>query len=99
MDLGCNLDNLQLLEPISRHKTRANNTVNLYSYLKFCGNIMFGLDPNNNVWLTEANGMDTNGCDMLNDSNFAIFSDNWGCRGSARGQNQELEILYLWQFW
>ena len=29
--------------------------------------------PNDNLWLTEATGMDTNGCDMTNDSNFAIF--------------------------
>ena len=72
---------------------RVNNTVNLYSYLEFCGNIMFTLGPNNNLWLTEATGMDKNGCDMLNDSKFAFFLDNWGCRGSAWGQNQELEIL------
>jgi hypothetical protein len=84
--------------PISGHKTRVNNTVNLYRYLKFCGNIMFTLGPNNNLWLTEATGMDTNGCDMLNDSKFAFFLDNWGCRGSAWGQNQELEILELWWF-
>ena len=93
MDLGCNLDKEQLLEPFSGHKTIVNITVNLYSYLKFCGNIMFTLSPNNNLWLIEATGMDTNGCDMLNVSKLAIVLDNRGCRGSAWGQNQELEIL------
>ena len=59
-------------EPNSRHKTRVNKTVNLYSYLRFCGNIMCTAGPNDNVQLTEATGMDTNGCDMLNDGNFAL---------------------------
>ena len=73
MDLRCDIDNLRLLEPISGHKTRVNNTVNLYSYLRFCGNIMFTAGPNDNVWLTEATGRDTNDYNMLNDSNFALF--------------------------
>ena len=29
--------------------------------------------PNDNLWLTEATGMDTNGCDMTNNSTFALF--------------------------
>ena len=28
---------------------------------------------NDNLWFTEATGMDTNGCDIPNDSNFALF--------------------------
>ena len=70
-----------------------NKTVNLDSYLRFCGNIMCTVGPNDNLWLTEATGMDTNGCDMPNDSNFALVLDNKGCCGSAWGQNEELEIL------
>ena len=49
--------------------------------------------PNNNFWLTEATGMDANGCDMPSDGNFALFVDNGGCCGSAWGQNAELEIF------
>ena len=29
--------------------------------------------PNDNLWFTEDTGMDRNGCDMPNDSNFALF--------------------------
>ena len=34
---------------------------------------MCTVGPNDNLWLTEATRMDTNGCDMPNDSNFALF--------------------------
>ena len=54
---------------------------------------MCTVGPNDNLWLTEATGMDTNGCDMPTDSNVALILDNRGCRGSAWGQNEELEIL------
>ena len=54
---------------------------------------MCTVGPNDNLWLTEATGMDTNGCDMPTDSNFALVLDNRGCCGSAWGQNEELEIL------
>ena len=37
--------------------------------------------------------MDTNGCNMLSDSNLALFFDNGGCCGSAWGQHEELESL------
>ena len=57
---------------------------------------MCTVGPNDNLWLTEATGMDTNGCDMPNDSNFALVLDNRGCCGSAWGQNEEFEILQLW---
>ena len=67
--------------------------VNLFSYMRFCGNIMRTGGPNNNSWLIEATGMDENGCDMLNDGNFTHFLDNGGCCGSTWGQNEELEIL------
>ena len=93
MDLRCDIDNLRLLEPISGHKTRVDNTVNLYSYLGIRVNIMFTTGPNDSLWLTEATGMDTNGCNMLNDSNFALFWTVGGGCGSAWGQNEELEIL------
>ena len=76
--MGCNIDNLQVLEPISGHKTRVNNTVNLYSYLRFCGNTMCTAGPNDNLWLTEVTGMDMNGCIMPNDSHFAL---SWAIGG------------------
>ena len=81
MDLRCDIDNLRLLEPISGHNTRVNKTVNLYSYLRFCGNIMCIAGPNNNLWLIEATGMDTSGSYMLNDGNLALFLDNGGVVG------------------
>ena len=93
MDLRCDLDILPLSEHISGHETRVNKTVNLYSCLRICGNIMCTAGPNDNVWLPEATGMDTNGCDMPNDSNFALSLDNSGCCGSAWEKNEELEIL------
>ena len=37
-------------------------------------------DANDNLWLTEATGMDTNCCHMLHDSNFALF---WAMGGVA----------------
>ena len=40
----------------------------------------------------KATRMDTNGCDMPNGSNFALFG-NRECGESAWGQNEELEIL------
>ena len=93
MDLRCDLDILPLSEHICGHGTRVNKTVNLYSYLRICGNIMCTAYPNDNLWLPEPSGMDKNGCDMPNDSNFAPFLDNRGCCGSAWGQNEELEML------
>ena len=39
---------------------------------------MCTVGPNDNLWLTEATGMDTNGCDMPNDSNFALFFGQQG---------------------
>ena len=56
-------------------------------------NIMCNVGPNDNWWLTEATGMDTNGYDMSNDSNFALFLDSRGLCRSAWEQNEELEIL------
>ena len=72
-DLWCELDTFQVLESISEHKNRVTKTVNLYSYLTFCGNIMCTTGPNDNLCLPKATGMDTNGCDMPNDSNFSLF--------------------------
>ena len=92
MDLRCDIDNLPLLEPMFRHKTRVNKMVNLYRYLRFCGNIMCTAGRNSNLWLTEATGMDTNGSDVLNDDDFAPFLDSGGCCWSTLGQNEELEI-------
>ena len=61
-------------------------TVNLYTYLRFCGSIMRTVGPNNHLLLTEATSLDTNGCGMPNNSNFALFLDNGGCCGSACGK-------------
>ena len=49
--------------------------------------------PKDNMWLTEATGMDVNGFDMLNDGNLTLFLGNRGCCGSTWGPNEELEIL------
>ena len=54
---------------------------------------MCNAGSNDNLWLTEATGMDTNDYDMSNDSSFALFLGGRGCRGSAWGQHEELEIL------
>ena len=83
----CDIDNLWLVEPISGHKTRVTKTQKLYSYLRFCGNIMCIAGPNDNLWLTKANGMDKSGCDMPNGSNFALFLDSGGCCGSPWERN------------
>ena len=86
--------NLHVLEPISRRRTRENKMVNLCSYVSFCCNIMCPFGPINNLWLTYATEMDTNGCDMPNnDSSSALCLGNKGCCGSAWGQNKELKIL------
>ena len=47
--------------------------VNLYSYLRGCDNTMCTAGPNDNLRLTEATGLDKNGCDMPNDSKFLYF--------------------------
>ena len=86
----CDIDNLRLLEPISGHKTRVNKMVNLYSYWKLCDNIMCTAGPNDNLWLTEATGMDSNGCDMPNDNNVALFWGNSGCCMSAWSKMKNL---------
>ena len=91
LDLWCNLDTLQILEPISEHKTKVNEAVNLYTYLRF-GNIKCTAGPNGNFCLTEVTGMDKNGCDMPNGINFVPF---WalGVLWVRVGENEELEIL------
>ena len=73
MDLWCKLDHFQVLEQIPEHKTGVTKTANLYSYLRFCGNIMCTAGPNDNLWLTKISKMDTNSCDIPNDSIFALF--------------------------
>ena len=92
VDLRCDIDNLRLFEPISGHETRVNDTVNLYSYLRFCGNIMFTACPNDNLWLTKATRMDTNGCNMLNDSNFALFWTMGGVVGPHGGNMKNWRV-------
>ena len=77
MDLGCDIDNLRLLERSVGHKTRGTKTVNLHSYLRFCGNDRCSAGKNDSLWLTEVTGMDTTGCDMPNNSNVP-FLDNGG---------------------
>ena len=93
MDLRCDIDNLHVLEPISRHKTRVNKTANLYSYLRFCGNIKCTAGSNDKWWLTEASEMDINSFEMLNDGNFALFLGMGVIVGPHVGQNEDLEIL------
>ena len=72
MDLRYNLDNLQLLEPISRHNNRENKKANLYHYLRFCGNIMHTMGLTINLLKTEVTSMNTNGYVVQNDTNFAL---------------------------
>ena len=93
MDLRCDINNLQLLELNSGHKTRVNKMVNLYSYLRFCDNIMCTMGSNNNLWLIEAARMDVRSFDMLNDGNFTLFTEMGGVVGPHGGANEELEML------
>ena len=83
-----------ILEPISEHKTRVTKTVNLYSYLTSCDNIMYTSGPNDNCWLTEVTRMDTNRCDIPNDSNFALVWSIGDTVGS-HGENEELKMFYV----
>ena len=97
VNLGRSIDNLRLLEPISRHKTRVTKTVNLYSYLRLCGNIMRTAGANENLWLTKATGIDTNGCHIPNDSNFALFWAVGDVVGSHGGKMKNWRFCnYLW---
>ena len=57
----------------TQNQSEQYGMVNLYTYLRFCGNIMWTAGPNDNLWLTEATGMDMNGCVMPNDNHFALF--------------------------
>ena len=50
-----------------------NKTVNLFSNLRFCDNIMRTAGRNNNCWLIEATRMDVYGFDMLKNSTFILF--------------------------
>ena len=63
-----------------------NKTVNLYSNLRFCDNIMHTAGPNNNFWLIEATGMDANDFDMLNNGNFTLFREMVGVVGPHGGK-------------
>ena len=47
---------------------------------------MCTVGPNDNMWLTEATGMDVNGFDMLNDGNFTLFWEMGGGVGPHGGQ-------------
>ena len=47
---------------------------------------------NENMWLTEATGMDKNGCDMPNDSNFAAFLTKGGVVGPHGGNIKNLRF-------
>ena len=53
---------------------------------------MCTVDPNDNLLLTEATGIDVNGFEMLNDGNLTLFLGNGGCCGTTWGPNEELEI-------
>ena len=64
-------------------------------FRRFCCNIMCTADPNGNLWLKEVTGIDRNGCDMPNDSNFALFW--WGAVGPHRGKIKNWRFRrYLW---
>ena len=41
--------------------------------------------PNENLWLTKATGMDTNGCDVPNGSHFDLFWAIGGVEGPHGG--------------
>ena len=49
--------------------------------------------PNDNLWLTEATGMDANDFDMLNGGNSTLFCEIGGRCVFPSGPNEELEIL------
>ena len=95
VDLRCDIDNLWLREPISGHKTRVAKTVNLCSYLRFCGNIMCTAGPNGNLWLTKATRMDTNGSDMSNGSNRALFRTVGGTVGPHGGRLKNWDFVVM----
>ena len=46
---------------------------------------MCTVGPNDNLWLTEATGMDANGFDMLNDGNFTLCRELGGVVGPHGG--------------
>ena len=48
-----------------------------------CDNAMCIGGPNNQFRFSEAKGINTNGCGVLNDWNVALMSDNGGCYGST----------------
>ena len=75
-----------------------NKTVNLYSYLRFCLIITYvHRNPNDSFWTTEvtATGMDTNGCDMPNDSKFALFWALGGVVGPHGGNMKNRRFVVV----
>ena len=83
--LRCNIDNLRLFEPLSGHKTRVNDKVDLYSYLRFCGKIMCTAAPNTHLGVSRGHQDE---CEWFWHGEwrwFCSFSDNGGCCGSNLG--------------
>ena len=89
MGLRCNIDNLRLFEPLSGHKTRVNDKVDLYSYLRFCGKIMCTAGPNTYLGLAEATRMNASGFGMVNDDDFALFWTIGGVVGPRGGKTKK----------
>ena len=54
--------------------------------MRFCSNIICTVGPNDNLRLTKAIGMDTNGNEMPNDINFALFWAVGGVVGPHGGK-------------
>ena len=81
--------------PTFEHKIRVNKTVNLCSYMRFCGNIVCTVDQNDNLWLTEATGIDTNGYGMPNISNVALFLTMGGVVGPHGGEMKNWRFCIL----
>ena len=66
-------------------------------YLIICGNIMRTAGPNDKLWLIEATGLDTSGCDMPNDSNVALFWATGDVVGPHGGKVKNWRCFsYVW---
>ena len=56
---------------------------------------MCAANPNDNLWLTKATRMDTNGCDMSNDSNRALFWTVGGAVGPHGGKMKNWNFVVM----
>ena len=60
-----------------------------------CDNVMRTVDPNNNIWLTEATRMDGNDSGMLNDGTFALFWTIGGIVGPRGGKTKNGDFVCM----